>query len=112
MLNRIMLSISLIGTALLLHYGFRLFDLLSDPQAINITQQEHFSIDYTFFMNIGFLIISGILLYFVFVRGKDVMHHKEIAPKSHTLEKILKWIALTCYLWLAGGLIVKFLVFG
>ena len=103
---------SLIGTALLLHYGFQLFDLLPDPKAINITEQEHFKIDYTFFMNMGFLIISGILLYFGFVKGKDVMHHKEMAPKSATLEKTLKWIAFACYLWLAGGLIVKFFVIG
>jgi uncharacterized membrane protein YraQ (UPF0718 family) len=103
---------SLIGTALLLHYGFRLFDLLPDPQAINITEQEHFKIDYTFFMNIGFLLVSGILLYFGFVKGKDVMYHKEMAPKSAVLEKSLKWIAYACYLWLAGGLIVYFFVTG
>jgi uncharacterized membrane protein YraQ (UPF0718 family) len=103
---------SLIGTALLLHYGFRLFDLLPSPQAINIMEQEHFKIDYTFFMNIGFLIISGILLYFGFVKGKDVMHHKEMAPKSMTLEKVLKWLAFASYCWLAGGLIVKFFVLG
>lgn len=103
---------SLIGTALLLHYGFRLFDILPDPQAINIAEQEHFKIDYTFFMNIGFLIISGILLYFGFVKGKDVMHHKEMAPKSETLEMTLKWIAFACYVWLAGGLIINFFVLG
>jgi uncharacterized membrane protein YraQ (UPF0718 family) len=103
---------SLIGTALLLHYGFRLFDLLPSPQAINIMEQEHFKIDYTFFMNMGFLIISGILLYFGFVKGKDVMHHKEMAPKSMTLEKVLKWLAFASYCWLAGGLIVKFFVLG
>ena len=103
---------SLIGTALLLHYGFRLFDIIPSPQAINITEQEHFKIDYTFFMNIGFLIISGILLYFGFVKGKDVSHHKEMAPKSATLEKVLKWIAFACYIWLAVGLIVKFFVLG
>ncbi len=103
---------SLIGTALLLHYSFQFFNLLPDPKAINITEQEHFNWDYTFFMNVGFLIISGVLLYFGFVRGKDVMHHKEMAPKSMTLEKTLKWIAFACYIWLAGGLVLKFFVIG
>ena len=101
---------SLIATSLLLHYGFNLFDLLPDGSGKSITESEHFNIDYTFFLNIAFLIISGLLVYFGFFKGKDVMHHKEMAPKSPLMEKTLKWLAFGCYLWLAGGIIVKFLI--
>jgi hypothetical protein len=34
----------------------------------------------------------------------------EMAPKSEALEKTLKWLAFACYIWLAGGLLVKFVL--
>ncbi len=98
---------SLIGTSLLLHYGFNLFNLLPDSSGNSIMESDHFKLNYTFFLNMAFLIISGILIYLGFFKGKDVMHHKEMAPKSPLLENLLKWIAFACYLWLAGGLFVK-----
>lgn len=106
-----LLFTSLVFTSLALHYGLQLADLLPDPSAgKSITDQEHFQIDYTFFLNLAFLIISGVLVYLGFVKGKDVKYHKEMAPKSMMLEKTLKWLAFACYLWLAGGLVVKYLV--
>jgi uncharacterized membrane protein YraQ (UPF0718 family) len=104
-----LLFTSLIGTSLLLHYGFTLFDLLPDGSEKSIVESDHFKIDYSFFLNIAFLIISGILIYLGFFKGKDVMQHKEMAPKSQLLENILKWAAIICYVWLAGGLLVKFI---
>lgn len=103
-----LLFTSLIVTSLLLHYSFDLLDLIPTKSAQSITEKEHFQIDYTFFMNIGFLIVTGILVWFGFVKGKDVMHHKEMAPKSPLLEKILKWIAMACYLWLSIGIVLKY----
>jgi hypothetical protein len=105
-----LLFTSLIGTSLLLHYGFSLFDLLPDSSGKSIMESNHFKIDYTFFLNIAFLIISGILIYLGFFKGRDVMHHKEMAPKSPILEKTLKWLAFVCYVWLAGGIIVKLII--
>jgi hypothetical protein len=105
-----LLFTSLIGTSLILHYGFDLFNLIPESTGKNINEKEYFTIDYTFFLNLAFLIISGVLIYIGFIKGKDVKHHKEMAPKSPLLEKILKWLAITCYLWLSGGLIVKFLI--
>jgi hypothetical protein len=91
-----------------LHYGFDLFNLLPDPSAINVTKSDHFKIDYTFWLNMIFLIISGVLIYLGFFKRKDVKQMKEMAPKSQLLETSLKYIAFACYLWLAGGLITKF----
>lgn len=104
-----LLFTSLVGTSLLLHYGFDFFNAIPDPSAVSITEKEHFSIDYTFFMNIGFLILSGVLIYLGFFKGKDVKHHKEMAPKSPLLEKVLKWLAMVSYLWLAIGIVLKYI---
>ena len=103
-----LLFTALIGTSLVLHYGFDLFNLLPDPSAINVTKSDHFKIDYTFWLNMIFLIISGVLIYLGFFKRKDVKQMKEMAPKSQLLETSLKYIAFACYLWLAGGLITKF----
>lgn len=101
---------SLIGTTLLLHYGFDAMGILPDSAATkSIVEQQHFKLNYTFFLNLIFLAISGILLYLGFVKGKEVMHHKEMAPKSPLFEQTLKWIAFACYLWLAGGMVVYLL---
>jgi len=104
-----LLFTSLIITSLTLHYGFSLLDLLPSASGKSIVEQEHFKIDYTFFLNIAFLIITGILIYLGFIKGKNVKHHKEMAPKSPLLEKILKWLALGCYVWLAIGLIINYI---
>ncbi|CAG2533079.1 hypothetical protein MAR621_03198 [Maribacter dokdonensis] len=101
----------LIGTALTLHYGFDLLNMLPDSSQVKIQDSEFFKIDYTFFLNVAFLIISVYLVYLGFFKRKDVEDSmSEMAPKSPLLEKILKYAAFICYIWLAGGLIVKFLV--
>lgn len=98
---------SLIGTSLLLHYGLEVFGMLPDISSVSITEKEHFQVDYTFLLNIVFLIVSGILIYYGFVKGKDVHHHKEMAPKSPRMERVLKWIAIACYAWLSIGITIK-----
>ncbi|HIC32362.1 MAG TPA: permease [Flavobacteriaceae bacterium] len=105
-----LLFASLIGASLLLHYGLDLFSLLPQGTEKNIVNQKHFKFDYTFFLNIAFIIVSGILVYLGFFKGKDVMHHKEMAPKSKLLEKTLKWTAFACYVWLLIGMVLKFFV--
>ena len=101
-----LLFTALITTSLFLHYGFNLFDLIPTSSGESITNKEHFKIDYTFFLNIAFLIISGILIYFGFFKGKDVIHHKEMAPKSPLMEKVLKYLAFICYGWLSVGMVI------
>ncbi|GAB3654277.1 permease [Echinicola sediminis] len=102
-----LLFTSLIVTSLLLHYGFILLDWLPESTGKSITEKQHFKIDYTFFLNLGFLAVSGLLGYFGFYHNKQVNYHKEMAPKSPALESFLKLMALVCYGWLAGGILVK-----
>ncbi|NNE77584.1 MAG: permease [Pricia sp.] len=106
-----LLFTALIGTSLALHYSFDLFGILPDPSQVKIQDSTYFKIDYTFFLNIVFLAISAYLVYLGFFKKKDVDHQmSEMAPKSELLERILKYAAYLCYAWLAGGLIVKFLI--
>jgi len=106
-----LLFTALVGTSLALHYTFDFFSILPDPSQVEIQDSEYFKIDYTFFLNIVFIIISGYLVYLGFFKKKDVDHNmSEMAPKSPLLERILKFTALVCYFWLAGGLVVKFFV--
>ncbi|AYN67274.1 permease [Muricauda sp. 334s03] len=106
-----LLFTALIGTALTLHYGFDALNILPDSSQVKIQDSEFFKIDYTFFLNVAFLIISAYLVYLGFFKKKDVEHSmSEMAPKSPLLESVLKYAAFICYIWLAGGLIVKFLV--
>ena len=105
-----LLFTSLIATSLLLHYGFDLFSLIPQGTDKGITEKKHFSIDYTFFLNLAFVALSGLMVYFGFYKWKSVKHHKEMAPKSPLMEKTLKWIAMVCYVWLAVGIVLKFSV--
>jgi len=105
-----LLFASLIATSLLLHYGFDFLNLIPESTTTSITEKEHFKIDYTLFLNLAFVALSGVLIYFGFFRGKDVKHHKEMAPKSPLLEKILKWMAILSYIWLFIGINLKYLI--
>ncbi|EIJ39346.1 putative permease [Galbibacter orientalis DSM 19592] len=106
-----LLFTSLIGASLILHYSFDLMSLLPDPSQVQVQDSEYFKINYTFYLNLAFLIISGYLIYLGFFKKKDVDSKMgEMAPKSQLLENILKYAAFISYIWIAGGLAVKFLI--
>ncbi len=106
-----LLFTGLIVTSLILHYSFDFLSILPDPSQVKIQDSTYFKIDYTFYLNMAFLAISGYLVYLGFFKKKDVEHNmSEMAPKSPLLEKTLKWAAFACYIWLAGGILVKFLM--
>ncbi|GGE13697.1 membrane protein [Psychroflexus salis] len=106
-----LLFTALIGTSLILHYSLDAFRWLPDISSANIADQDHFQFNYTFFINIGFLLISGVLVYLgFFSKQKDISYMKEMAPKSPLLEKVLKYLAFICYIWLLGGILVKYII--
>lgn len=104
----VLLFVSLIITSLSLHYGLKLFNALPSSSDANILQSDHFGLDYTFYFNIAFLLISGVLVYLSLVKGKGIKHQKEMAMKSPLFEKVLKWIALGSYVWLLAGILMYF----
>ena len=103
-----LLFTALIGTSLLLHYTFDLLSIIPESSQVKIQDREFFNFDYTFYLNVIFLIISGYLIYLGFFKKKNVEHKmSEMAPKSPLLESILKYTALLCYVWISVGLIIK-----
>lgn len=102
-----LLFTALLVTSLTLHYGFTLMDILPDPSQVKIQEMTFFKVDYTLYLNIIFILISGLLTWLGFVRYKDLHYMKEMADKGKTLEEVLKYLAWFCYIWLTGGIIVK-----
>ena len=105
------LFVALVGTTLVLHYGFDLAGLLPETGSANNQQQEFFSVDYTFFLNLVFLAVSGFLIWLGFfkeVEGKVPMGGHHMASRG-LVDTILRYLAFASYLWLAGGLLVRFL---
>jgi uncharacterized membrane protein YraQ (UPF0718 family) len=96
-----LLFASLIITSLVLHYGFSLFNILPDS-SVKVTESDRFAIDYTFFLNIAFLAITG-LLFWLKSMGKSSHHH---GGCQSIIEKVIFVLAIAAYIWLIGGLIV------
>ena len=104
------LFVALVGTTLLLHYGFDLFGILPQGGSASDQKQDFFTIDYTFFLNLVFLAVSGFLVWLGFfkqVDGDVPMGGHQMASKG-AVDTILRYLAFASYLWLVGGLVVHF----
>ncbi len=106
-----LLFVSLIGASLTLHYAFDIFSILPNPSQVKISDTEYFKFNYTFYLNLAFLAITVFLIYWAFVKHKNVKRKMgEMAPKGKLLEKIMKYAAFFCYIWLVAGLVLKFFI--
>lgn len=104
-----LLFTSLIVASLLLHYGFDWLGFLPDTPNNTITRQEFFKLDYTFFMNLAFLVLAGFLVYVGFVKKSKVRMKSEMATKSPLLERVLKYLSITSFVWLfIGSMLILF----
>jgi hypothetical protein len=101
-----LLFTSLVVSALLLHYGLNWFDLLPSPNGEAITDQRFFAVDYSLFLNLGFLLLTGILAYLV-VNSSHTHHGHAMAPKIPIIEQTLKVLAWVSYAWLGVGMVLK-----
>ena len=118
---------ALVATAITMHYGFSLFGILPQNAAGSSPQStERFAIDYTFWLNLAFLAVTGVLAWLRFGGGKkqkqhqkhddngDCEHHggghNHGGGKQGFTEKLLFWLAILSYIWLGGGIIVTLFV--
>jgi uncharacterized membrane protein YraQ (UPF0718 family) len=104
------LFVALVGTALSLHYGFSVLGILPETVDASSQQRDFFSFDYTFFLNLIFLAVSGFLVWLGFfknVEGDVPMGGHEMASKG-IIDTILRYLAITSYLWLVVGLILRY----
>lgn len=98
---------ALVATAIVMHYGFSLLGLLPQGGGEGAAQTERFAIDYTFWLNLVFLAITGVLAWLRWGdKNNKKMHHGN--GKQSIIEKILFWLAILSYFWLAGGLVATF----
>ncbi len=103
------LLVALVASALTLHYGFDLAGVLPSggPQQVgSVTGQDFFAVDYTLFLNVGFVLVSGVLAW-LWHRTDTEPEHGEMAQKG-AIEHVLTWLALGSYVWVAGGLVAHF----
>ncbi|MCB0696855.1 MAG: permease [Chitinophagaceae bacterium] len=106
-----LLFVSLVISSLLLHYGLDIFHLLPHSGAVTIMQKEYFQLNYTFFLNIAFAVVVLALVFLPGHKGEqhkvNHMHHHN---KSSTTDTILKWLAITCMVWLITGMVLKYTI--
>ncbi|EAZ92632.1 permease [Crocosphaera chwakensis] len=103
---------ALVATSMVMHYGFALFNLLPDSSnSQSVAQTEKFAIDYTFWLNLVFIAITGLLAWLNFggeskkKHGDDNHTHHNHSNKKGIIEKLIFWLAIFSYIWLIGGLI-------
>jgi hypothetical protein len=95
--------VSLVGAALVLHYGFALFGISPAPPEAGLPPPEsRFAIDYTFWLNMAFIAVTAAFLWMARTLPGHPAGHDH--GKGGVLDSILYWLALACYGWLAAGL--------
>ena len=102
------LFVALVGTTLLLHYGFDLLGILPQVGTASNQEQNFFALNYTFYLNLAFLAASGFLIWLGFfkkVKGDVPMGGHNMAGKG-AVDMVLRYVAFASYLWLIGGLLV------
>lgn len=98
---------ALVGTALLMHYGFSFLGLLPEAAQSTSAESQRFAIDYTFFLNLIFLGITGFFGWLHFGKAKEKSHHQHHhGDQKNIIEKVLFWLASLAYIWLVGGLLL------
>lgn len=96
----------LVATSLIMHYGFAVFDMLPDPSAVkNVTEKEFFNVDYTLFLNAAFALVS-----MAFILQSVKKHGGHSSGEASLSDRILYRLAQAAFLWLAGGVAVKFII--
>ncbi|WP_233356057.1 permease [Henriciella aquimarina] len=94
--------IALVATALLLHYAFAGLGMMPDSTGgQSVTDREFFKVDYTLFLNLAFLALSAVFLWW---KGKTAGFGNPVG--GDMTEKVLFGLAVIAYLWLAGGLVI------
>lgn len=104
--------VSLIASALVLHYGFSFLDLL--PQGSSSAEQvkpsERFAIDYTLFLNLAFLSITGLLFWLKLMGDQKDQAHEHSQhhhKKKKWSDQLLTGIACISGVWVVIGLLLN-----
>jgi hypothetical protein len=112
---------SLVAAALAMHYGFAALGMLPDPASAKVAQTqpgERFAIDYTFFLNIFFFLVSLAAGWMVLRHrsgggghggGHQHGHGGHNHGGSDWARRLLTVLAVAAIVWLIGGVVLWFL---
>lgn len=121
---------ALIATSLLMHLGFASLDLLPDPaQARDVVDRTFFKVDTTLALNLLFMVVTVGLFSWALRDSGDDDHsdhehdddhedhdhegghdHHDHGDDESVTERVLFWLAMLSYAWLAAGLALKWFV--
>jgi uncharacterized membrane protein YraQ (UPF0718 family) len=95
---------ALIATSLVLHYSFLGLGILPQGVDASSASENRFAIDYTFFLNLVFIALTGGLAWLKY-SGDAKGHHHHHHGNDSVVEQVLFWSAMASYVWLIGGLV-------
>lgn len=92
----------LLASAIIMHYGFAALGLLPESgNAKSVTDREFFKVNYTLLLNLGFIVMSAVFLIWKWrTSGFDA------GGGDMLTDRILRWLAIAAFAWLAGGVAV------
>lgn len=97
---------AIIVCAVSMHYALLAFDALpSSGDAMSAEQREFFKLNYQFYLNIAFLVVTMVLGYFYW-QHKKAMNDSGSSSEMSLQDKIMLSLSLLSVLWLLGGLAV------
>lgn len=98
--------VALVLTALALHYSFAALGILPEVGGgQTIAPLERFSIDYTFWLNIIAVAVTGVLAWLAFGGKQATGKHHHDGGNGNLVEKVLFYLTMIAYIWLLGGAI-------
>lgn len=112
----LMLFVCLVATALVMHYGLLSLDLL--PSLDNWSspnEQQHFSLNYGFVLNVIFLLMAAVLVKFYRDHQRQHQGHHHHHDHDHggggrsLSQTVLLLLSGISVLWLIGGMLVYLL---
>jgi len=105
----LMLFVCLVASAMVMHYGLLSLDLL--PSLENWSspkEQQHFSFNYGFVLNIVFLLISAVLVKLWIAHQNSHQHDHDHGGRSLS-DRIMLTLSAASVIWLIGGLLIYWL---
>lgn len=98
-----MMWVSIVISTLLLHVGFAAFDIL--PQAatatLDVAPKERFAIDYTFYLNIVFAVVTIVLLTLANIKQGHHHHHG-----GDSIITVKNAVTLLASIFVIGGVVI------
>lgn len=99
----------LISTALILHYSFMLIGILPESTGVQVSQKkpaEHFKIDYTFFLNLGFFVLSCVMAVLWWAGRSSEKNKKKGHKEKNWSDYWLTFLAIASLVWLGTGIVL------